>query len=76
MLGDRTYRIGATFRVALALGPPTVAAVIDAAVPYRDGSSTEVNVSGLDRLGGCDSSDGCESDGKENLGEHLGLYSG
>ena len=31
---------------------------------------------GLDRVGGCDSSNGCESDGNEDLGEHLGLYSG
>jgi hypothetical protein len=75
LLDDRTYRIGATMRVALAFGPPTVAAVVDAAIPYRNGS-TEGNVSGLDRLGGRDSSDGCESGGKEDLGEHLGLYSG
>ena len=40
LLGDRPYRIGTTMRAGLAFGPPTVAAVVEAAIPYRNGSST------------------------------------
>jgi hypothetical protein len=36
----QAYRIGTTMRAGMAFGPPTVAAVVEAAIPYRNGSST------------------------------------